>query len=529
MRARRSTLIAAVLVLASACTGGRSSGSFSSALTLVECPEDVQIQLLVRHACGYLTVPEDRSQPHGPTVRLFVVKIPPPHQRPRPDPFLILGGEIGAVPNYGKLQGEAAHLHRVVYILEERGTGHSRPALFCPEMDRVSAEGLMAPTGDPSLQGRFLAAAAECRSRLLADGIDPSDFDLPAMAADVEDLRRALGVRSWNLATYGSWSRLALEVIREHPNHVRAAYLDSPQFPQLDEPTETALGMRLVLGQLFAACREQESCRAAYPGLRQQWIDVITRLDAHPIEAHTRIGDVLIDGGAFVRGIEAVLEDEAELPRFPALVAEARHGRVDVDVTTTLVSHGSLCAGYRYDCLSHFSVGAYLSVLCRDEAPFMDLSALRRGTARVSGLDAALGTNPYLAACPAWKVPPAAPTVHAPVHAPVPVLTVSGQFDPFSQTSFTRRFGRSLVTSFPIEVPALTHNPLETSGCQVQIRDAWLERPQLPPGGASCLGRLSVEFATPPGRFRITPVGRRRSVLPLTLHSSRDYQPEERP
>src|SRR6266540_4277350 len=78
---RRSTLIAVALALATACTGGRSSGPSSPAFTLVDCPEDVQIQLLVRHSCGYLIVPEDRSRPHGPTVRLFLVKIPPPDQR----------------------------------------------------------------------------------------------------------------------------------------------------------------------------------------------------------------------------------------------------------------------------------------------------------------------------------------------------------------------------------------------------------------------------------------------------------------
>jgi pimeloyl-ACP methyl ester carboxylesterase len=496
VRARRSTLIAAVLAVATACTGGRSSGPSSSALTLVECPEDVQIQLLVRHSCGYLTVPEDRSQPHGGSVRLFVVKIPPPDQRPRPDPVFILGGEIGAVPEYGKLQGEAAHLHRVVYILDQRGTGHSRPGLSCPEIDRVSAEGLVERTGDPSLRQRVLVAVANCRSRLLASGIDPSDFDLTSMAADVEDLRRALGVASWNLATYGTWSRLALEVIREHPGHVRAAYLDSPQFPQLDEPTEAAIGTHLLLGQLFAACRAQESCRAAYPGLRQQWREAVTRLDAHPIEAHTRVGDALIDGGSFARGLQATLEDDAELPRFPALVAAALHHRIDIDIATTLVSQGSLCAGYRFDCLPHFSAGVYLSVLCSDEAPFMDPSALRRATARVPGLYAALGTNPYLAACPVWKVPPAPPTVHAPVDASVPVLTVSGRFDPFSPPSLTRRFIRSLVTSFPIEVPGLSHNPLGSSGCQVQIRDAWLEQPSSPPTGRGCLRQLRLVFTT---------------------------------
>lgn len=495
MHARRSTLIAVALALASACIS-TSSGPSSPAFTLVDCPEDVQIQLLVQHSCGYLTVPEDRSQPRGGKVRLFVLKIPPPDQHPRPDSVLILGGEIGAVPNYGNLQAEAGRLHRVVYILDQRGTSHSNPTLFCPEIDRVSTEGLVDPTDDPLLRRRLLAAVKECRSRLLASGIDPSDFDLTEMAADVEDLRRALGVASWNLATYGTWSRLALEVIREHPENVRAAYLDSPQFPQLDEPTQAAVGMRLVLGQLFAACRAQVSCRVAYPGLGQRWGEAVTRLDQHPIEGHTPIGDVIVGGGAFVRGVEAVLEDEAELPRFPVLVSAARHGRIDIDITTTLVSQGSLCAGYRFDCLPHFSVGVYLSVLCSDEAPFMDPSSLRRATARVPGLYAALGTNPYLAACPAWKVAPAAPTVHAPVDVSVPVLMVSGQFDPFAPPSLTRRFGRSLVTSFPIEVPGLTHNPLERSGCQVQIRDAWLERPLSPPSDASCLRRLNVEFTT---------------------------------
>src|SRR6266511_2739786 len=269
VRAKRCTLVAVVIALFTACTGGRPSEPSLPSFTFVECPRDVQIQLLVRHSCGYLTVPEDRSQAQGRTLRLFVVKIPPPEERPRPDPVLILGDEVGALPDYGSHQAEAARLHRVVYLLDERGTGHSRPGLSCPEVDRASIEGLVEPTGDRFLHRRFLAAVTECRSRLLSSGIDPADFDLAAMAADVEDLRRALGLRSWNLAAYGSMSRLALEVIREHPDHVRAAYLDSPQFPQLDEPTEAALGTRLMLDALFHACRAEGSCRVGHPHLRQ--------------------------------------------------------------------------------------------------------------------------------------------------------------------------------------------------------------------------------------------------------------------
>lgn len=219
-------------------------------------------------------------------------------------------------------------------------------------------------------------------------------------------------------------------------------------------------------------------------------------LDLHPVEAHTPTGDVLVDGGAYVRGVEAVLEDSDELSRFPALVSSARHRRIDPDIAMVLASRGSLCPGYRYDCLPHFSVGVYLTVLCRDEAPFMDPSSLERATTRVPGLDAALGANPYLAACPAWKVSPAAPTVHAPVDASVPVLTVTGRSDAFSPPSLTRELARSLANPFPIEVPDSTHNPLERTGCQLEIRDAWLEHPSEASTGTACLRQPSLVFTT---------------------------------
>jgi pimeloyl-ACP methyl ester carboxylesterase len=426
------------------------------------------------------------------------VQIPPPDERPRPHSVLILGGEIGAFPDYGKLQAEAARLHRVVYVLDQRGTGHSSPELTCPEVDRVSTEGLVEPSGDPSLRRRLLTAVADCRSRLVAGGIDPSDFDLTAMAADVEDLRQALGLSSWNLAAYGSWSRLAFEVIREHADHVRAAYLDSPQLPQVDEPTEAVLGTRIVLNELFAACHAEKACRTAYPHLRHRWKDAIARLQAHPIEAHTRFGDMLVDAGSLVRAIQARLgEDDAELPRFPALITEANRGRVDIEVSTTLATHGSLCTGYRFGCFPHFSTGVYLSVLCRDEAPFVDASALRRAARGLPGLREGLGTSPYLAACSVWKVASAAPRLHAPVNATVPVLMMSGQFDPFSPPRLTSELGRSLVNSFAIEVPGLNHNPFQYIGCQVRIRDAWLERPSSPPTGTSCLRRPSLAFTMP--------------------------------
>jgi pimeloyl-ACP methyl ester carboxylesterase len=492
----RPLLVGAVIALFTACTGGGSSEPSIPSFAAARCPRDVDIQLLVRHSCGYLTVRQDRSGSDGRTLALFVVRIPPPDERPRPDPILVLGDDIGAIPDYGGHQAEAARMHRVVYILEQRGVGHSRPELSCPEVDRESTRGLVEPSGDSFIRSRLVAAVRECRSRLMSLGIEPRDFDLPAMAADVEDLRRALRIASWDLAAYGSLSRLALEVIREHPEHVRAVYLDSPQFPQLDEPTEVALGAGFMLNELFRACHADASCRSSHPSLRQTWALAIRGLAANPIEAHTSVGDVLIDTGSFVRAIQADLsEDTAELSRFPGLVADASHRRMQLEVTTALATHGSLCVGYRFRCAAHFSTGVYLTVLCRDEAPFVDPAALQAAVSGTAGLAEAFGTNPYLSACPAWNVAPGPSSIHSPVEASVPVLMLSGQFDPFSPPRLVAQYMGSLANSFVIDVPGLSHNPILGSGCQIGIRDSWIERPLSPPNGTDCLRGVKLEFA----------------------------------
>src|SRR5919204_188279 len=48
--------------------------------------------------CGVIVVPEDRSVPHGRTIRLAVAIFPSPQPHPAPDPFVFLqGGPGGAI------------------------------------------------------------------------------------------------------------------------------------------------------------------------------------------------------------------------------------------------------------------------------------------------------------------------------------------------------------------------------------------------------------------------------------------------
>jgi pimeloyl-ACP methyl ester carboxylesterase len=502
MRCR--AVVVAALFLAASCTGGSPTKqqAFHPILRPAPCPEDVEIFFVSAHSCAYLTVLEDRRRPDGPTVRLFTIRVPPPSgESVSPDPVFAFG-RLSFDEEYDG--GLAEQLHRVVYGMDLRGQGHSKPGLACPEADPLATYGMADPTGDSGFRQRLIDAVRACRRRLVAQGIDPSDFGIEQMAADVEDLRRVLAIPSWSLGAYGGTSRVAFEVMREFPEHIRAVYLDSPQFPQLDDPTEAVVGTQLVLETMFGACGADASCRSAYPDLRGLWSSAIARVDARPVplrseDATGNAVPLLVDGGAFVRAIRGMLagqEDGFDLTKVPAAIAAAARGRVTDEVARTLARGGALCAGYVQLCHGHFSLGQDLSVLCQDQAPFVDSASLTGAAGVLPGLLETYASNPFLAACSMWKVRPGASAVHATANSQIPTLVLTGRFDPWSPPKLTRKLGRSLRNASFLDVPNWGFNPVGDIECATAIRNAWLDEPASPPTMTSCLHGLRVRFAT---------------------------------
>ena len=506
-RSRRGAPLLALLFAASACTGGSTeSADTRPSVRDVQCPQDVEVQLVVQHSCLMLTVPEDRSKHAGAEIRVFVVKIVPPDPSPASDPVLVLGGDLGEAAGFGGISPLSARVHRVAYVMEPRGVGHSEPTLACPEVDGLSAEAAAAATSDPVFQSDFLSAVGACRERLVAQGIDIAAYDVQQTAADVEDLRGALGIDEWNLLSLGSNSRLILEVVREFPEHVRSLVMDSPQFPQADEATGGVTGTRDALAELFTACARDRACDRAFPDLPRTWDSTLARLDARPIEAWEKAVTgrvrVPVDAGRFLRMARLYLggDGPSNLERLPASIAAAADGRIVPGLSELSANDPTLCSGYRPECQQDaFSFGAYLTVFCRDEAPFVDRPTLAGSVKGDVPLDAVFGNDPYLAACDAWDVPAAPSSVQEPVTTAVPALVLVGQFDSFSPGGIAREALRSFSSGYLVEVPGQTHNVLGFGECAVTIRNAWIDHPSSAPSDTGCLRDLTVRFSTATG------------------------------
>src|SRR5438876_1736681 len=180
------------------------------------CPDDVSGEVVYAISCGYLTALEDRSKPAGRTVRLFVVKIEPPGGTTTPDPMIMISDStFGARPDYGGLGGR---MHRVEYVIDPRGSAHSQPSLDCPEVEAVSPTLVALRLGDPAHASMLRGAVQACHDRLVGQGIDLAAYDVAADAADIEDLRVALGIKHWNAIAYGVGSQIAFEEGRVFPD-----------------------------------------------------------------------------------------------------------------------------------------------------------------------------------------------------------------------------------------------------------------------------------------------------------------------
>jgi hypothetical protein len=511
LRSRSVAAGFAGIVLLVGCTGDTTVAepSFRPTIEWVQdCPSDVEILMFTRHRCGYLTVLADRSEPEGGRLQLFVTEVYPAGETPPASHVGSgFGTDLGRVSSIGDTGAGATRTNSISYSLTLRGLGHSLPTLACPEADGLEeAEFADRLSGDPGVLSSFLDAVTACRERLVASGIDPADYDVASVAQDMEDLRIALGLEQWRqLNSYGTNSRYLFEYLRRFPLSVSAAWLDSPQFPQVDEVSGAIADTRSALKQLFRACEDDRGCSATYPDLESTWADALALLERAPIHGsfrdspHHRV-DVTLDDAKLLRAARFTLSGDGpqHLTRLPAMIAAAADGRMTPDLAAIVASGRLFCAGYHPLCVAQegFSLGNYLTVLCRDEVPFMDPSDIAAQTAGDPAFSEVFAHDPFLEACAAWDVPPGEPSVHEPVATDVPLLILPGQFDSFSQADAARDAAGTFEQAWVLEVPGQTHNAMGFNDCPIEIRNAWIMDPTSPPDTTCLEGMPSVPFTT---------------------------------
>lgn len=430
--------------------------------------------------CGYLTVPSDHDNPDGKEIRLGVVVLKAENAQPDPV-FLAQGGPGGStIDTYANyFYGPKADLRagRDFVLLEQRGTLYSEPVLYCQEYDDLTMEYLDQKLSREESSQIYLEATRQCSQRLQEDGIVFSDFNSYQNARDIEALRLALGYEQINLYGVSYGSLLAQHYMRLFPDSLRSVILDGVVAPQnnvvLDSPRHEDRAFR----HLFDSCVADDVCSHDYPDLENIFYDLIEELNLNPV--HITLYDsetgqnyrALLDGDTLYSAIFYSLYVADFVGAIPKLIYAIKDG--DYDSFSTILSV------FVFD--RTMSYGMYYTVMCAEDADFvaddLDLSGIHPYIADFNSTAAV----DFLEVCQVWDVEPLGSGADKNVESDVPVLLLSGGFDPVTPASNAQLAAISLANSYQVELPRGAHGQMLDDGCGDSIIDAFWKNPHQAP------------------------------------------------
>jgi len=483
--------ISCVLVLAlmaslvAGCGKAGERAEFESAECRFEIPFGQTVE------CGYLTVPEDRSQPDGPTIRLHVAIFKSHSDSPAPDPIVYLEGGPGgkaleSVPFTFNERFDPFLANRDLIMFDQRGVGYSEPALDCPEVIDLTYDIL---DQDLSLEESVALsneAICSCHDRLVSEGVNLAAYNSAESAADLNDLRLALGYEEWNLFGISYGTRLALTAMRDFPEGIRSVILDSSYPLQINLYTEIPANFDRALNVLLDGCMADSTCRQAYPELENVFYELVDELNDSPATFSVtqpltdETYDVLMNGDGLIGFVFQSLYSTEIIPWLPKILFDVRDGIYD----TLAILVGSFLADVEF-----MSDGMYYSVQCGEEVHFStpeELAAACEAYPELEGFCYGIS-----AICDTWGAKEADPIENEPVSSDIPTLVLAGQYDPITPPAWGEMVAETLSNRFYFEFPGVGHGASVCGEeCPLSIALAFLDDPTTVLDGA-CVAAMS--------------------------------------
>lgn len=423
--------------------------------------------------CGQVTVWEDREAREGRRIDLNVVVVPARTDEPLADPVtLVAGGPgegvAGAASSVPEAVGELLE-RRDVLLVDQRGTGGSN-GLFCSF--GISREDPQ-PTYDAFLP---LDGVRACKEDL-EDRADLTRYTTSIAVEDLEEVRRRLGYDRLNLVGGSYGTRFVQEFLRRHPESVRTAIVQGVVRMDHRMPLQHAVDGQRAFDMLFLLCEEDPACREAFPNLREEFWQVLERLEEEPGRATidnplvggpgegsgeetdgdaedgagteaARTVELSVGRGMFAESLRSLLYTVRGSTELPFIVHRAHQGDFAPFFRATV--------GWRYAVETEIANGLYLSVTCAEDTVWFDDE-----DAELQNAGTAVGTlrtDAQRAACSVWPVGEIPEDFHEPVHTDRPVLIVGGELDPVTPPRYGREAAKHMSESRLVLIPRGHHS-----------------------------------------------------------------------
>lgn len=440
----------------------------------------------VEAQCAHLSVLEDRSAPDGRRIDLAIAWVPADGDG-EPDPvFMLAGGPgQGARDSFPAIAPGFADVlrSRHVILVDQRGTGGSNP-LACRDAAGNNAFG-DAEDGSPEASARFAEACLAQLSKVA----DVRHYTSTEAIADLDAVRQAIGAERINLYGGSYGTRVAQHYAKAYPQHTRTVVLDSVVPTTLVLGSEHARNLEAALMAQFDRCSKSRECAAALPDPKAALAEVraaLTQPGLAPVAYRDATTGERREEVPTAGHLAVLLRMYSYSPVTATLLPVVLKQALDGDYAP-LLAQANFIASSLGDQIMH---GMQLSVSCSEDADELAADPADAGT--VMGAEFVAFTQ---AQCGVWPRGARPADFREPLTGDVPVLAISGEFDPVTPP----RYGDAVVAGLPnarhLVLKGQGHTPLK-AGCLPKLFAQFIETADAKALDAACLDRLAP---FPPG------------------------------
>lgn len=478
-----------------------SIDTFIPTYETIPCPQTLNVAVGQKIECGYLTVPQSRTQFNGSTIKIFIVTMLSNAKSPQPDPVIYLTGGPGqgASPFLENIYmgGEGLLQNRNVIMVDQRGTGLSQPSLKCSLANELSTDATVKEQ---------VEALKTCYETYKKEKVQLFAYNTEENAADLVDLRKALGIQQWNLLGTSYGTRLSLEIMRQDPEGIRSVVLNSTAPTGVSQLGSEAWyqNTKRVFNLMFADCKADKECNKAFPDLEEKFKALEPMMNKNPIELPYTNPKTLKkekSSNGYTALVKALSSNLTFMPtrKVVPLYITAVYEYYTKQKPLTLPQEEAI---FRQEDGGE-AIGMYMSTICHDDYPYTDIEKLEALLPQFYPytFGQEKDVDSLVEICGFWGAGKATSTFKEPIHSTIPTLLLSGDYDMLTPPAYSEEVASTLPNSRVLSFRGIGHDVWDTNICAHAIVTSFIDNP-IGPLEDKCLSYMQQPTFLVPKDYR---------------------------
>ena len=270
--------------------------------------------------------------------------------------------------------------------------------------------------------------------------------------------------------------------MRMYPQSVRTANLGSVVPIDVATPLTFAKTTQGALSATFDACAADAACKSAFPNLRAEFDDVLSKLRSGDVRVRFQGEPAQLHAGRVVEWLRSRLYRPSTAAEVPWLIHQAYAGDWNPIVEGVLAN-----ARGADDALS---LGLLLAITCSEDVAFMSEDEIARATQGTHAAD--FRARQQQGACKYWPKASLPPDYRQPVRSSTPTMFVSGDIDAASPLWFTERVAQGFPNRVEIVLRGRGHT--ESNDCAGRLYERFVRSGSVVGLDASCPPEKRPQF-----------------------------------